>query len=233
MSVRAFRDAANIQYGGLYIPIASWLYIFQQTPSQVAFYATPIVLLGATLTHSVLYSIFGPEGPQTHPKKDLTVVGYSLALLYTKNPGGTPDTVNEFYDRLFNAFTFRRGIRFAVFLCLGAAYIILTFYSFAPLYRLSIAGETLVPSILLLTQTVFIVQGFMMNRFANVLPPEEAEWVWVPEFRRNEEVYSEEDYPDNEYRDPPLIFNDFNEWLEELKSPQESENRGDGEEADQ
>lgn len=218
MSVRAIRDAANIQYGGLYIPIASWFYIYQQNPSQLAFYATPIVLIGATLTHSILYSIFGPEGPRAHPKKDLAVVGYSLALLYTKNPGGTPDTVDEFYDRLFNAFTIRRAIRFAVFLCISAAYIILTFYSFKPLYELAKTSETLIPGILLLTQTVFVVQGMMMNRFANVLPPEEAEWVWVPEFRRNHETHSEEEYPDNEYRDPPLVFNDFNERLEELRS---------------
>lgn len=230
MSVRAIRDAANIQYGGLYIPIASWFYIYQQNPSQLAFYATTIVLLGATLAHSVLYSTFGPEGPRAHPKKDLAVVGYCLALLYTKNPGGNPDTVDEFYDRLFNAFTIRRAIRFAVFLCLGAAYIILTFYSFKPLYELATTSETLIPGILLLTQTVFVVQGVMMNRFANVLPPEEAEWVWVPEFRRTKEVYSEEEYPDHEYRDPPLIFNDFNEWMEELKSPSSTEQLPDHEE---
>lgn len=218
MSVRALRDVANIQYGGFYIPIAGWFYVYQQKPSQLAFFSIAIVLLGATLAHSIFYTIFGPEGPQAHPKKDLTVVGYSLALLYTKNPGSNPDTIDEFCERLFNAFSVRRAIRFVVFLCIGAAYIILTFYSFAPLYRLAITGETLIPGILLLTQTVFILQGVMMNRFANILPPKEAEWVWVPEFRRFKEIYSEDEYPDNEYRDPPLIFDDLNKRIAELQS---------------
>lgn len=230
MSVQALRDVANIQYGGFYIPIASWFYLYQQNQTQLAFFSIAIVLLGATLVHSVLNSIFGPEGPQVHPKKDLAVVGYSLALLYTKNPGDNPDTIDEFYKRLSNAFAIHRAIRFAVLLCIGAAYIILTFYSFAPLYRLAIAGDSLIPGILLLTQTIFILQGVMMNRFANVLPPKEAEWVWVPEFRRIKEVYAEDEYPDNPYRDPPLIFNDIKSRITELQTQSSSEHLADGEE---
>lgn len=230
MSVSALRDVANIQYGGFYIPIAGWFYIYYQQPSQLAFISIPIVLLGATLAHSILHTIFGPEGPQAHPKKNLTVVGYSLALLYTKNPGSNPDTIDEFYERLFNTFSVTRAIRFLVFLCIGAAYIILTFYSFVPLYQLAIAGETLIPGILLLTQTVFILQGVMMNRFANTLPPKEAEWVWVPEFRRFKEIYSEDEYPDNEYRDPPLILEDYSKRIAEIQSQSFTEQVPDGEE---
>lgn len=229
MSVRAIQDVANIQYGGFYIPVAGWFYIHQQNPSQLAFFSIGIVLLGATLTHSVLHSIFGPEGPQVHPKKDLTVVMYSFALLFTKNPGGNPDTINEFNERLSSAFSIRRAIRFAVFLCIGVAYIILALYSFVPLYRLTVAGDSLIPGILLLTQAIFILQGVMMNRFANVLPPKEAEWVWVPEFRRVKEVYSEDEYPDNPYRDPPLILNEIKSRLAELRSQLISEQLPDGE----
>lgn len=230
MSIRAIRDVANIQYGGFYIPIASWFYIYQQKPGELAFFSIVIVLLGATLVHSVFYSIFGQEGPQVHPKKDLAVVGYSLALLYTKNPGSNPDTIEEFFQRLSNAFSIRRSVRFVVLLCLGAAYIILTFYSFAPLYPLAISGDSLIPGILLLTQTIFILQGVMMNRFANVLPPKEAEWIWVPEFRRVKEVYSEDEYPDNPYRDPPLILADIKSQIADLQSQLLSEQLPDGEE---
>lgn len=230
MSVRAIRDVANIQYGGLYIPIASWFYIYKQDPSQPAFYSIPIVLLGATIAHSTLYSIFGPEGPRAHPKKDLTVVGYSLALFYVKNPGSNPDTIDEFYDRLFNAFSLHRAIRFFVFFCISAVYFILTLYSFVPLYHLTTAGDSLIPGILLLTQTIFIVQGVMMNRFANVLSPEEAEWIWVPEFRRLKEIYSEEEYEDNEFRDPPLILNDLNKWIENLQLPSSTGHRSNSDE---
>lgn len=230
MSVRTIRDVANIQYGGFYIPIASWFYIYQQNPNQLAVFSIAIVLLGATLGHSVLYSIFGPDGPQVHPKKDLAVVGYSLALLYTKNPGSNPDTIDEFYERLSNAFSIQRAVRFGVLLCIGVSYIVLTVYSFAPLYRLAIAGESLIPGILLLTQTIFVIQGVMMNRFANVLPPKEAEWVWVPEFRRVKEVNSEDEYPDNPYRDPPLIFNNITARIADLQSQTFSKQLPDGEE---
>ncbi|WP_152420729.1 hypothetical protein [Haloferax sulfurifontis] len=229
MSVQAIRDVANIQYGGFYIPVAGWFYIYQQNPTQLAFFSIGAVLLGATLVHSVLYSVFGPEGPQVHPKKDLTVIGYSLALLYTKNPGSNPDTIDEFGERLSSALSIRRTIRFVVLLCIGAAYVILALYSFAPLYQLTVAGDSLIPGILLLTQTIFILQGVMMNRFANVLPPNEAEWVWVPEYRRVNEVFSEDKYPNNPYRDPPLIFNDIKSQLAELQPQFASAQLRDGE----
>jgi len=230
MSIHSIRDVANIQYGGFYIPVASWLYIYYQTQSQLAFYSLPIIILGATLTHGIMHSIFGPKGPQTHPKKNLAVVGYFLALFYTKEPGGTPDTIDEFHQRLCDAFTIRRSIRFLLFSIIAVAYTLLMFYSIIPLYELSVGGGNLIASVLLVTQTVFIVQGVMMNRFANVLPPDEAEWVWVPEYRRLYVVYSEEEYEESEYRDPPLIFADLQEWMNDFRDDFSIKNNHEGEE---
>lgn len=217
MSVSTIRDVANIQYSGLYIPVASWFYIYHQTESRLAFYAIPITLLGATIAHGIFVSIFGHEGPRIHPKKDLAVVGYSLGLMYTKSPGGTPDTMDEFYQRLYDAFTVRRGIRFTAMLTISILFVVFSLYSLIPLYKISANGGDLLAGVLLLTQLIFIIQGVMMNRFASVLPPEEAEWVWVPEYRRVKEFYTEEEYPVSEYRDPPLIFEDFHEWMKELR----------------
>lgn len=213
MSISSIQDVANLQYGALYIPVASWFYIFHQTQAQTAYYALPVVILGATITHGIFYSIFGYEGPKHHPKKTFTFVSYSLALMYTRNPGGNPDTIEEFYNRLYDSFKVRRGIRFVVLLTVTTIYILLTVYSLKPLYELSTTGSNLIAGVLFLTQTIFLIQGRMMNRFAHVLPPEEAEWVWVPEYRRVNEVYSEDEYEDNEYQDPPLVLNDIRERL--------------------
>lgn len=230
MSVRSVQDIATIQYGGLYIPIASWFYIYHQTQSSLALYSLPLVALGATIAHGILQCIYGPEGPRKHPKKQLTMTGYSLALMYTKSPGGNPDTIDEIFQRMEEAFTLCRALRFILFLAITISYVLLTGYSLWPLYQLSMETGNLVAGALFLSQAVFIVQGIVMNRFASVLPPEEAEWVWVPEYRRVQEVFSEEKYEESEFRDPPLVFDDIRESLEELRTEFELETSSEAEE---
>lgn len=218
MSVRSVQDIATIQYGGLYIPIASWFYIYQQTQSRLALYSLPLVVLGATIAHGIFQSIYGPEGPKKHPKKRLTAAGYSLALMYTKSPGGNPDSVDELIDRIAGAFTLRRALRFILFSAISIVYVLLTGYSLLPLYQLSMEVGNLVAGALFLSQSVFIIQGIVMNRFASVLPPEEAEWVWVPEYRRVTEVYTEDEDDESDYRDFPYILTGIKQELDSFIS---------------
>lgn len=217
MSVGPVKDLANIEYGGFYIPVASWLFIYQQTRNFDFIIFLMITVLGAVIWHSIFRSIFGAEGPRKNPKKRLAVAGYSLALMYKREPGGNPNSLDELGDRIRASFTIRRGIRFAIFSFVCFGYIALTLYSIIPLYEMSINSGSLIGGVLLLSQIIFILQGFIVKRVAPVVPPESFEWGFVPEFRRLHEEFKDDEEKDDDspYIDHPYILDEIRDSLKD------------------
>lgn len=217
MSAVSVKDIANIRFGGFYIPVVSWLFIYTETGNRDFLPVLGIVLVGATIWHGIYRSIFGYEGPEVHPKKRVIVAGYFLALLLVENPGRNPDTVDELLERIKGVLSIRRAVRFSLMFSVSIFYIIATLYSLKPLYGLAISSNSLPAGILLLAQIVFLLQGIIFNRFASVVPPGAAEWVWVPEFRRIQEEFGESEEYDSPFKDPPLILDDIHEQIADLK----------------
>lgn len=80
------KDLANIRYGGFYIPVLSWFYIYFKRGNNEILPILLVALFGAIIWHATYRSIFGPEGPEKNPKHKLTVAGYYLAFCLYRIP---------------------------------------------------------------------------------------------------------------------------------------------------
>lgn len=116
------------------------------------------------------------------------------------------------------AFTVLRLIRGVLLSIFSIGYFFVALYSLIPLWEIAFSGSGDLPAgILLLTQIVFVVQGRVFGRYPSAVPPEKAEWAWVPEFRRVVLEYSDTKEYESEFRDPPMILEDIKEKLGNLR----------------
>lgn len=111
MSAGAAKSIADIQYGGLYLPLFTLVYLYSilSLPYQVAVLgfsyqigATEfqiilgISLVGALIKHGLYRSIYGVEGPLHNPKMPRTILYQKFALTFGKEAGKEPDGLEGF-----------------------------------------------------------------------------------------------------------------------------------------
>jgi hypothetical protein len=111
MSGALAKNIADLQYGGLYLPLFTLFYLFDKlqfpyaivvldhrlatistTTFQILF---GITFVGALVKHGLNRSIYGPEGPLQNPKNPWTVRYQKAALTFHSSPSRCPATYDD------------------------------------------------------------------------------------------------------------------------------------------
>jgi hypothetical protein len=179
-----------------------------------------ITLLGCVISHGTKRSIFGTEAAKMNPKNKWVVRWYQALLYWKPRPGRFPDSPDDLPDKIDSSVSwfqnltpiekiiasFLRLTRFTVFYSSTAVTkIVAISTTLVLLGYFASGGSSYLGLILLVSQLVFFFGSLIFNRFPSVVPPQSAEWLYLPEYEKSEQMYEENDI---EFRYQPEILGD-------------------------
>lgn len=234
-------NIADLQYSGFYIPVFTLAYIYERftLPVELPLPLIEIVissgnfglffivaLVGALVEHGMSRAIFGPGGPLQNPKNAWVVRWHKMLFLWKSNPGLFPQSLKELEKKFYNTldrfeeativekgvYLIRTGLRGILFGGAVVLFTTLTFLLTAFLLIEGLAGSLdYIGLILLITQLVFFFGSHVLGRFASVVSPDAARWLFVPEYKKAQ-MLNDRDEIDFAYDprgffdvEPPLI----------------------------
>lgn len=205
---------ATPRYGVLYLPTLTMLYLWSiPDPGHLTIFSITLTndglyllfagigFIGAQLTQQFLVVIFGRGGPEVNPKKTSTALKHMFAISMNIDPDeiseakltsliGSIWEISSIGDR-------RNAIRgLLMYFVMWFSTQVLMLYSIALLaFYLWNGLADIVAILLLLGMATIYVQKYIARLFPSSHPPESADFLWTPEYRRWERALPISDSP--------------------------------------
>ncbi len=217
MAAGAVSRMVSIQYALIYLPFVGLgllaaegqspsvllLSYLDLTNSTVFAVLTILTFLGAAINYQVNLAIYGPEGPRSNPKHSFTASYHRLASYFISNPKPAPRTLNEFSQRVGNSLKQIKGswflyvylpTRFFVFAICGLVYLVVEYSLLIGLsFRLFDMTISSVGFVVLFGFAIKKIQSKVAGRIQSPVGKEPGEWFMIPESRKAEHLYQEDE----------------------------------------
>jgi len=203
---------ANPKYGVLYIPILTLLYLWS-IPEP-----TDLVLFSVTLTNDTLYlilagigfvgaqlaqqffiAIFGRDGPEVNPKWTTTARKHIFAISMNIDPSEISESamtsILTTVPEILEAGDLGKAVRALILYCLiwFSIRILALFAIILIVFYIWNGVSDIIPILLLLGMLTIYVQKYASRPFPEVHPPQSAEFLDIPEYKRWEQALDDND----------------------------------------
>lgn len=180
-----------------------------------------LTLIGGLVKHGMTLSIYGPAGARENPKNPGTVLYQKIALIFFKAPKERPEHLHEYSDRIGSVLDEIRSASTLGRLTFYIKTITRIPFIWLPYTIHSIVGVLSIPvllqviksgdfkligAILLIAQFVILLRPIVFGRFASVVDPDSAKWLYVPEHRKSPRLHESDE----------IEFEHQPNWLEEI-----------------